>query len=152
MGRAVVALLSSLVILCSVSLSKPWCCITDLFIIFSKDSEYYNSLNWILENDPEDLDLTFSVDEELFGQVGRSTTVFVLISYAKKYIYLYILSALDLLKGLKTSGSNWVELERVCLIWKKTFVPSKPVPLLVSYNQIRTLVWSHPDKPFWLYH
>jgi len=26
-------------------------------------------LNWILENDPEDLDLTFSVDEELFGQV-----------------------------------------------------------------------------------
>lgn len=35
----------------------------------SVDSEYYNSLNWILENDPEDLDLTFSVDEELFGQV-----------------------------------------------------------------------------------
>lgn len=26
-------------------------------------------MNWILENDPEDLDLTFSVDEELFGQV-----------------------------------------------------------------------------------
>ncbi|KAJ7388968.1 E3 ubiquitin-protein ligase nedd4 [Desmophyllum pertusum] len=35
----------------------------------SVDSEYYNSLNWILENDPEDLDLLFSVDEELFGQV-----------------------------------------------------------------------------------
>lgn len=43
-----------------------------------------------MENDPEDLDLTFSVDEELFGQVGRSTTVFVLISYAKKiYIFIY---------------------------------------------------------------
>ena len=38
-----------------------------MFIV--QDSEYYNSLNWILENDPEDLDLTFSVDEELFGQV-----------------------------------------------------------------------------------
>ncbi|XP_066022112.1 E3 ubiquitin-protein ligase NEDD4-like isoform X2 [Pocillopora verrucosa] len=35
----------------------------------SVDSEYYNSLNWILEKDPEDLDLTFSVDEESFGQV-----------------------------------------------------------------------------------
>ncbi|EDO46071.1 predicted protein [Nematostella vectensis] len=33
----------------------------------SVDSEYYNSLNWILENDPEDLDLHFCVDEELFG-------------------------------------------------------------------------------------
>ena len=39
------------------------------FYHFFKDSEYYNSLNWILENDPEDLDLTFCVDEELFGQV-----------------------------------------------------------------------------------
>ena len=36
---------------------------------FIQDSEYYNSLNWILENDPEVLDLLFSVDEELFGQV-----------------------------------------------------------------------------------
>lgn len=42
------------------------------FTIFFKDSEYYNSLNWILENDPEDLDLTFCVDEELFGQVKIS--------------------------------------------------------------------------------
>lgn len=35
-----------------------------------QDSEYYNSLMWILENDPTDLDLRFVVDEELFGQVG----------------------------------------------------------------------------------
>ena len=40
-----------------------------VFVCIFQDSEYYNSLNWILENDPEDLDLTFSVDEELFGQV-----------------------------------------------------------------------------------
>ena len=33
-----------------------------------QDSEYYNSLKWILENDPTDLDLYFTVDEELFGQ------------------------------------------------------------------------------------
>uniref|UniRef100_A0A8D2LS84 E3 ubiquitin-protein ligase n=1 Tax=Varanus komodoensis TaxID=61221 RepID=A0A8D2LS84_VARKO len=35
----------------------------------SVDSEYYSSLKWILENDPAELDLRFSVDEELFGQV-----------------------------------------------------------------------------------
>ncbi|KAF2361972.1 C2 domain [Trinorchestia longiramus] len=34
----------------------------------SVDSEYYNSLLWIKEFDPADLDLTFSVDEEQFGQ------------------------------------------------------------------------------------
>ena len=35
----------------------------------SVDPEYHNSLKWILENDPECLDLYFSVDEEVFGQV-----------------------------------------------------------------------------------
>ncbi|XP_043922099.1 E3 ubiquitin-protein ligase NEDD4-like isoform X2 [Protopterus annectens] len=34
----------------------------------SVDSEYYNSLNWILENDPTELDLRFCIDEENFGQ------------------------------------------------------------------------------------
>uniref|UniRef100_A0A8C4VAF0 E3 ubiquitin-protein ligase n=1 Tax=Falco tinnunculus TaxID=100819 RepID=A0A8C4VAF0_FALTI len=38
----------------------------------SVDSEYYNSLRWILENDPAELDLRFIVDEELFGQVKLS--------------------------------------------------------------------------------
>lgn len=33
----------------------------------SVDSEYYNSLLWILQNDPSDLELDFTVDEELFG-------------------------------------------------------------------------------------
>ncbi|XP_036385344.1 E3 ubiquitin-protein ligase NEDD4-like isoform X8 [Megalops cyprinoides] len=34
----------------------------------SVDSEYYNSLKWILENDPTDLDLRFCIDEDNFGQ------------------------------------------------------------------------------------
>lgn len=37
----------------------------------SVDSEYFNSLKWILENDPEDLDLTFTIDEELFGETHQ---------------------------------------------------------------------------------
>ncbi len=34
----------------------------------SVDSEYFNSLMWIKENDPSELDLTFAVDEESFGK------------------------------------------------------------------------------------
>ncbi|KAJ8029306.1 E3 ubiquitin-protein ligase NEDD4 [Holothuria leucospilota] len=36
------------------------------------DSEYYNSLLWIKENDPIDLELTFAVDEESFGEMRTS--------------------------------------------------------------------------------
>ncbi|XP_064610095.1 LOW QUALITY PROTEIN: E3 ubiquitin-protein ligase NEDD4-like [Liolophura sinensis] len=46
-------------------LSKP----INLTDMESVDSEYYNSLIWILENDPEDLDLRFSVEEEIFGEI-----------------------------------------------------------------------------------
>ena len=46
------------------SMSSCLCCCCD------QDSEYYNSLMWIMENDPECLYLTFSVDEEVFGMVG----------------------------------------------------------------------------------
>ncbi|XP_048258981.1 E3 ubiquitin-protein ligase NEDD4-like isoform X2 [Haliotis rufescens] len=35
----------------------------------SVDSEYYNSLVWIKENDPEDLELHFSVEEDQFGEI-----------------------------------------------------------------------------------
>ncbi|XP_077050756.1 E3 ubiquitin-protein ligase NEDD4 isoform X1 [Siphateles boraxobius] len=37
----------------------------------SVDNEYFNSLRWILENDPTDLDLRFAIDEELFGQTHQ---------------------------------------------------------------------------------
>lgn len=35
----------------------------------SVDTEYYNSLRWIMENDPTELELRFAVDEDLFGQM-----------------------------------------------------------------------------------
>lgn len=34
----------------------------------SVDSEYHNSLKWLMENDPEVLDLTFVIEEDVFGQ------------------------------------------------------------------------------------
>ena len=45
-----------------------------MFPLCLQDSEYFNSLKWILENDPADLDLRFTIDEELFGQVGTGST------------------------------------------------------------------------------
>jgi len=35
----------------------------------SVDTEYHNSLLWIKDNDPAEMDLTFQVDEENFGQI-----------------------------------------------------------------------------------
>lgn len=35
----------------------------------SVDNEYFNSLIYIKDNNPEDLDLHFAVDEDVFGQV-----------------------------------------------------------------------------------
>ncbi|XP_065060296.1 E3 ubiquitin-protein ligase NEDD4-like isoform X2 [Rhopilema esculentum] len=35
----------------------------------SVDSEYHNSLKWLQDNDPEDLDLRFQVEEEAFGKI-----------------------------------------------------------------------------------
>ncbi len=34
------------------------------------DTEFYNSIKYILDNDPEDLCLTFSASREFVGQVG----------------------------------------------------------------------------------
>uniref|UniRef100_A0A8C6UJM3 E3 ubiquitin-protein ligase n=1 Tax=Neogobius melanostomus TaxID=47308 RepID=A0A8C6UJM3_9GOBI len=62
----------------------------------SVDSEYFNSLMWILENDPTDLDLRFTVDEELFGQTHQhdlkpdGSEIVVTNENKKEYIHLVI--------------------------------------------------------------
>ncbi|XP_075064139.1 E3 ubiquitin-protein ligase NEDD4 isoform X2 [Mixophyes fleayi] len=62
----------------------------------SVDSEYYNSLRWILENDPTELDIRFTVDEELFGQTHQhdlkpgGTDIVVTNKNKKEYIHLVI--------------------------------------------------------------
>ncbi|XP_037817043.1 E3 ubiquitin-protein ligase Nedd-4 isoform X4 [Lucilia sericata] len=48
-------------------LQKP----IDLKDMESVDTEYYNSLMWIKENDPRQLELTFCVDEDIFGQKSQ---------------------------------------------------------------------------------
>uniref|UniRef100_A0A3B5A097 E3 ubiquitin-protein ligase n=1 Tax=Stegastes partitus TaxID=144197 RepID=A0A3B5A097_9TELE len=59
----------------------------------SVDSEYFNSLMWILENDPTDLDLRFTIDEELFGQTHQheltpgGTEIVVTNDNKKEYIH-----------------------------------------------------------------
>nr|XP_020837021.1 E3 ubiquitin-protein ligase NEDD4 isoform X2 [Phascolarctos cinereus] len=62
----------------------------------SVDSEYYNSLRWILENNPAELDLRFTVDEELFGQTHQhelkngGSEIVVTNKNKKEYIHLVI--------------------------------------------------------------
>jgi len=48
-------------------LKKP----IDLKDMESVDSEYYNSLLWIKENDPSGLELTFCVDEDSLGHTSQ---------------------------------------------------------------------------------
>ncbi|XP_046662602.1 E3 ubiquitin-protein ligase Nedd-4 isoform X2 [Homalodisca vitripennis] len=48
-------------------LSKP----IDLKDMESVDSEYYNSLLWIKENNPTELELTFSLDEDSLGHTSQ---------------------------------------------------------------------------------
>ena len=38
------------------------------------EPEFHSSLQWILDNDPEPLDLTFVVEEEAFGEVRITVT------------------------------------------------------------------------------
>ena len=44
----------------------------------SLEPAFYSSLLWIRENDPAPLDLTFTVEEEAFGQVGISLVALLL--------------------------------------------------------------------------
>ncbi|KAJ8249341.1 hypothetical protein GJAV_G00233750 [Gymnothorax javanicus] len=62
----------------------------------SVDSEYFNSLNWIVQNDPTVLDLTFNFDEELFGKTQQhelkpgGTDIMVTDENKNEYIHLVI--------------------------------------------------------------
>ena len=47
---------------------------------FPQDPEYYNSMQWILENDPDCLDLYFAVDEKGFGRVSIGSCVFIIVT------------------------------------------------------------------------
>ena len=70
----------------------------------SVDPEYHNSLKWILENDPDCLDLYFSVDEEVFGQVGSHFCVRI-----------HFLTLIQLLFRLRKLNSSPVEKISACV-------------------------------------
>ena len=76
-------------------------------LFYLQDSEYFNSLMWILENDPTDLDLRFTIDEELFGQVC-SMSCFCLNNFH------FVISGLCKLMLLYScsDSSTWTEARR----------------------------------------
>lgn len=62
-----------------------------------QDSEYYNSLKWILENDPTELDLRFCIDEDNFGQVCRRQSFEFITIYIFYSIKVRKLTVLDII-------------------------------------------------------
>ena len=56
----------SIIILCVIYVTVP---LKSLCLLF-QDSEYYNSMCYIRDNDPEPLDLYFSIEEDYFGEVS----------------------------------------------------------------------------------
>ena len=44
------------------------------------DLEFFNSLKYVLDNDPEPLALTFSIEEQSFGVVGVAVNVFIVLN------------------------------------------------------------------------
>lgn len=54
--------------------------VTDLSDLEYLDEEFHQSLQWMKDNDITDiLDLTFTVNEEVFGQVMQLTCFFLVI-------------------------------------------------------------------------
>lgn len=60
---------------------RPCCSPCELSDLEYLDEEFHQSLQWMKDNDIEDmLDLTFTVNEEVFGQVRPSLTVCLCVS------------------------------------------------------------------------
>ena len=113
-------------------LHLPICFATHCYIPLNRlcssfqDSEYYNSLMWIMENDPECLELTFSVDEEVFGVVSIPHSclfdfdAFLCSFHILLLLFFYIdLFLWQFISALYSSRACW---QRVCggeLIWKQ---------------------------------
>ena len=58
------------------------------------DISFYNSLKFVLDNDPADLELTFAVEEESFGEVKEANNllnqIFVQFWFSKNVCTLYM--------------------------------------------------------------
>uniref|UniRef100_A0A2I3S5H0 E3 ubiquitin-protein ligase n=1 Tax=Pan troglodytes TaxID=9598 RepID=A0A2I3S5H0_PANTR len=98
----------------------------------SVDSEYYNSLKWILENDPTELDLMFCIDEENFGQTYQvdlkpnGSEIMVTNENKREYIeyvYTYLLPFLSVIENLLVSFQQCKQHS----IYKNGYCPNHPV-------------------------
>ncbi|XP_072037626.1 E3 ubiquitin-protein ligase NEDD4-like [Amphiura filiformis] len=113
----------------------------------SVDSEYFNSLNWIKENDPADLDLTFAVDEESFGQTkttelkpGGSN---IPVTNANKAEYIHIVIQWRFVNRIKRQMEAFMEglTELVPLDMLKIFDENEVELLLSGLGDINVNDW-----------
>lgn len=66
-------------------LSKP----ITLADVESVDREYYQSLKYILENDPTELDLYFVVSEEVLGDVSENNLLDIIFKLSICILYTF---------------------------------------------------------------
>ena len=67
-------------------LSKP----ITLADMESVDREYYQSLKYIVDNDPADLDLYFVVSEEVLGEVSCVVTSMFVVFFSSYFVSSYM--------------------------------------------------------------
>ena len=54
----------------------------------SVDREYYQSLKYIVDNDPTDLDLYFVVSEEVLGDVSERLSLSSALFFSRRFVNL----------------------------------------------------------------
>lgn len=84
--------------------SSP-CDLSDLEFL---DEEFHQSLQWMKDNDIEDmLDLTFTVNEEVFGQVCVGVSSYICSVFRYKYLIQYLPVTLQITeRELKPGGAG----------------------------------------------
>ena len=89
----------------------------------SLEPAFYNSLLWIQENDPEPLDLTFTVEEEAFGQLTmhelKSGGMDIPVTDENKHEYISLMIQWRLDQGVaKQMDSLKKGFNEVCIVGK----------------------------------
>lgn len=86
--------------------------VTDLSDLEYLDEEFHQSLQWMKDNDITDiLDLTFTVNEEVFGQVMQLTCFFLVIGQSSPTQIELVETQSHIIKIIKTVG----ELVEYCI-------------------------------------
>jgi hypothetical protein len=100
----------------------PFCSSYTVSDVEAIDIPFYNSLKYVLENDPEPLDLTFTVLEETFGEVTeyelKPGGSFIPVVPDNKHEYVELMVQWRLSNGIGPQMENLVKGLREMIPWQ----------------------------------